>query len=236
MLLNNDTAGRWVNGSIGKIVDIHKKGEIFLLIELSSGRTVEVSPHTWDLFNFTFDPKKKGIVAQTIGSFTQLPVKLAWAITIHKSQGKTFPNIILDIGRGAFTHGQTYVALSRCTSLEGLVLKKPLRKTHILMDWKVVNFITRHQYKLSEKDCPLEDKIGILKDAAFKKESLEILYLKARDEKSRRTITPLLVEEMEYMGKSFLGLKAFCLARQEERIFRVDRILEIKQTGVPNLN
>jgi len=228
MLLNNDSGGRWVNGTVGRITGIDPKVEI-VSVELADGSVVDVEPNTWDLFNFTFDAAKKSIVSEQVGSFTQLPMRLAWAITIHKSQGKTFPKIILDIGRGAFAHGQTYVGLSRCTDLEGLVLKTPLKKSHILMDWKVVNFLTRYQYKLSERDCPLDDKIGILKAAALNKESLEITYLKSQDVKSRRTILPLRVEEMEYLGKSFLGLAAFCTTRQAERTFRVDRILEIKQ-------
>ena len=147
MLLNNDGAGRWVNGSIGVITGIHDEGEIVLEVELTSGNTVEVSPYTWELFNFTFDLEKKGIVAQKVGSFTQLPLRLAWAITIHKSQGKTFPKIILDIGKGTFAHGQTYVALSRATSLEGLVLKKPLKKSHVFIDWKVADFIGKYRDK-----------------------------------------------------------------------------------------
>jgi ATP-dependent DNA helicase PIF1 len=231
MLLNNDPGGRWVNGSIGRVTAVYEEDEIVLGVELSDGRPVEVSPYTWELFDFTFDPDKKSITAEKVGSFRQLPLKPAWAITIHKSQGKTFPKIILDIGRGAFAHGQTYVALSRCTDLEGLVLKKPLKKSHILMDWRVVDFVTQHQYRLAEQACSLEDRVGILKTAALNGETLEITYLKARDVKSRRAITPLLVEEMEYMGQGFLGLKAFCAARQAERVFRVDRILEIKFRG-----
>ena len=231
MLLNNDSDGRWVNGSIGRVTGIDRDDQIVLKVDLSDGTTVEVSPYTWELFNFTFDAEKRVVVSRKVGSFTQLPVKLAWAITIHKSQGKTFPKIILDMGRGAFAHGQTYVALSRCTTLEGLVLKKPLKKSHIFMDWKVVDFVTRYQYRLAERDCPLGDKVSILKDAAQRKEPLEITYLKSQDVKSRRTITPLLVEEMEYLGKAFLGLKAFCGLRHQERVFRVDRILEIKRTA-----
>lgn len=229
MLLNNDSAGRWVNGTIGRITGIFDEDGVFAAVELSDGEIVEVEPYTWELFNFSFDAKKKGIVSQKVGAFTQLPLRLAWAITIHKSQGKTFPKIVLDIGRGAFAHGQTYVGLSRCTSLEGLVLKKPLKQSHILMDRKVVDFLTRHQYRLSERDCPLDEKVGILRAAALNKESVEITYLKSQDVKSRRTIIPLRVEEIEYRAKSFLGLRAFCGTRQAERTFRVDRILEIKR-------
>ena len=80
---------------------------------------------------------------------------LAWAVTIHKSQGKTFDNVIIDIGSGAFAHGQTYVALSRCTSLEGIVLMKPLLKKHIWTDFKVTDFLTKYQYKRAEQANPV---------------------------------------------------------------------------------
>ena len=233
MLLNNDSLGRWVNGHIGKIVGLDEEDEVTIDVELTDGSTVAVTPYTWTLFNFTFDKEKNGIVSEEAGSFTQMPMKLAWAITVHKGQGKTFEKVIFDIGHGAFAHGQTYVALSRCTDLDGLVLKRPLKKSHILMDWKVVDFLTRYQYRLSERDLPLGDKVRILEAAATNRDILEITYLKSGDEKSRREITPLYVDEMEYMGKRFLGLKAFCALRGQERVFRVDRILEIN-TGSAN--
>ena len=84
------------------------------------------------------------IETETIGTFRQFPVKLAWAITIHKSQGKTFDRAIIDLGRGAFEHGQAYVALSRCRSLEGIVLKQPIRMQDIITDEKVVEYYESH--------------------------------------------------------------------------------------------
>ena len=74
------------------------------------------------------------IVSETVGTYTRYPLMLAWAVTIHKSQGKTFERVLIDIGKGTFAHGQMYVALSRCTSLEGIVLKQPILKRHIWMD------------------------------------------------------------------------------------------------------
>ena len=229
MLLNNDGGGRWVNGSVGKIQEIDRDDELMVEVELTDGQVVEVAPFTWELFSFKFD-KKNGIVAEGIGSFKQLPIRLAWAITVHKSQGKTFEKVIFDVGRGSFAHGQTYVALSRCTELGGLVLKKPLKKSHVIMDRKVVAFLTEHQYRLSERDLPLEEKIEILKQAARESRPLYITYLKAGDEKSHRRITPIEVGEMEYAGTSFIGVSAMCAMRRAERVFRVDRILEINRS------
>lgn len=89
------------------------------------------------------DEKNPGeITASVLGTFKQYPLRLAWAITIHKSQGKTFDRVILDLGtKGAFEYGQTYVALSRCTSLEGIVLKQPLKPTDIMVDQRIVDFL-----------------------------------------------------------------------------------------------
>jgi ATP-dependent DNA helicase PIF1 len=131
------------------------------------------------------------------------------------------------VGRGTFAHGQMYVALSRCTTLEGIVLRQPLKKNHILMDWQVVKFLTGMQYAKAALTCTREDKLEMLAAAIKEKQTIEIVYLKAKDEKSKRLIRPLLIEEMEYSGHKFLGLAAYCLERRQNRVFNVDRILEI---------
>jgi hypothetical protein len=229
MMLNNDASGRWVNGSIGKIIDITGSGNAdhILIAELADGDIVEVTPYTWEIFKFFVEDEQ--LKSRVIGRFTQYPLMLAWAITIHKSQGKTLDRVIIDIGRGTFAHGQMYVALSRCTTLSGIVLKKPILKKHIWMDYNVVNFLTRYQYKKSEQACPVEDKIEIIRKAIQNGAALQIVYLKPNDEKTRRVIRPEMVGEMEYQGKKYLGVRAFCMKRNEERVFRIDRILEIKE-------
>jgi len=233
MLLNNDSLGRWVNGSIGKIVDIYRdtledesKESYIIVAELSDGSEVEITPHTWEIFHLYVEGDK--LKSQTIGKFTQYPIMLAWAVTIHKSQGKTFDKVIIDIGRGAFAHGQVYVALSRCKSLEGIILKKPIKREHIWMDWDVVHFLTRCQYKKAEEALSLQDKIELIKKAISEGMPLEIIYLKPNNEKNTRIVRPIEVGDMEYKGKKYIGMRAFCNFRQEERIFRVDRILKLK--------
>ena len=230
MLLNNDKMKRWVNGTIGKITAFkeNKDGEDIIFVKLNNGRKVEVFPHSWELFEFFFNEKSGRIESRVVGSFTQYPLKLAWSVTIHKSQGKTFNKVIIDIDRGTFAHGQMYVALSRCTTLEGIILKRKILKKHIWMDWRVVKFLTGYQYGISDKNLPLDKKIEILKDAIKNKNQMEIVYLKSSDIKSKRTILPRKLGKMIYMEKEFLGIIARCLAKNEDRVFRIDRILEMK--------
>ena len=231
MLLNNDPMGRWVNGSVGKVEKIlggEDGSPEIVAVELADGELVYVEPFTWEIFEYRYDEGSNNIKTRTLGSFTQFPMRLAWAVTIHKSQGKTFQRIILDIRRGAFSPGQIYVALSRCTTLEGIVLRQPIQRKHVFMDWRVADFLTKYQYKISEEKMPLEEKIDFLEKAVEEIQKLEIVYLKTSDEKSKRVIEPLYVGELSYEGRPFLGLEAYCHSRKDQRNFRVDRILEMK--------
>ncbi|MFH1824662.1 MAG: AAA family ATPase [Candidatus Firestonebacteria bacterium] len=231
MMLNNDSLGRWVNGTIGKIVDIVKNDngrDEMVVVETSDGSRVDVLPHEWDLFHYNFNKEKGQLETEIKGHFTQYPMKLAWAVTIHKGQGKTFNKVIIDVGRGTFAHGQMYVALSRCTSFGGIILKKPIKKYHIWMDWRVVNFMTKYQYAISEKGIPIDKKVELINQAIKNNNCLKIIYLKTSDEKTKRIIKPIRVGECLYNERKFLGLEAYCFKRNENRVFRVDRILEIK--------
>lgn len=232
MLLNNDPYGRWVNGSIGRITAIEQESgdRDIVIVELTNGDIADVTPYKWELFTYQYDKQKRQIESEVNGSFTQYPIKLAWAMTIHKSQGKTFEKVVIDIGKGTFATGQMYVALSRCTCLEGIILKKPVEKRHIFIDWRVVRFVTEYQYKLSDRLLPADDKIRLIRNAIGEERALKIVYLKNNDTKSVRLITPLAVGEMEYLGKTYTGVQAFCHTRNGTRTFRIDRILEISET------
>jgi ATP-dependent DNA helicase PIF1 len=148
MMLNNDQDKRWVNGTLGVVTAIktENSGEHIIMVELPSGVVVDVKKYTWEISQYYFDEMSQGLGSKVIGYFTQYPLKLAWAVTIHKSQGQTFDRVIIDIGFGTFSHGQIYVALSRCTTLKGLILKQPLNNRHIMLDHRVVDF---HRNKIT---------------------------------------------------------------------------------------
>ena len=230
MLLTNDLKGRWVNGSIGRVAKIiQEKGENDIIqVELQSGLTVDVGPNVWELFRFGLDPDTQQIVSEPVGAFSQYPLKLAWAITIHKSQGKTFDRVVIDFGRGTFAHGQAYVALSRCTNFQGLVLKKPIRLGHIRMDWNIVRFLTRFQYKRADERLSYAHKKALINEAISEGRDLEILYLKPDDTKTRRRVHPESIKMLDYKGKRFEGVVAYCYKREDQRHFRIDRMLELK--------
>ena len=137
MITKNDTdePKRWVNGTLG-IITFLSKDQIKIKIKdkiFSLGKT------KWDKYNYKFSGNK--VNAFSVGSFIQFPLKLAWATTIHKSQGQTFDNVSIDLDTGSFAHGQTYVALSRAKSLEGISLLKKIQKKDIIFDARVLEFI-----------------------------------------------------------------------------------------------
>ncbi|MFH1245380.1 MAG: WYL domain-containing protein [Candidatus Omnitrophota bacterium] len=118
--------------------------------------------------------------------------------------------------------------MSPCLRLSGITLKRALRKSDIRMDWEIVRFLTKYQYAISERALPFEEKLSLIKQAIDGDGYLDIVYLKANDEKSRRLIKPLSVGSKTYLGKPFIGVDAYCLQRRERRMFRVDRMLEVR--------
>ena len=226
MMLNNDPEGRWVNGSVGaveKIISI-KPGEESLLVRLQGENApATVQRCQWELIRFGLEEGK--IVSQTVGKFSQLPFRLAWAVTIHKSQGKTCPQMVFDCDR-FFGFGQAYVALSRCSSLQGLVLRRPLSLRDIRTDFRIQKFFTERQY--SKQAWTEEDKVHIIQKAISKGLDLKIVYLKANDIKTERTVAPLQTGTEDYQGHSFFAMRAFCRLRKSERVFRMDRILNLE--------
>ena len=140
MFLRNDAGGegRWVNGTIGEVVRISDN----VTVEID-GERHEVAPATWERYKYSYSPVTKQLTRDVVAEFTQFPLRLAWAVTIHKSQGKSYDRAIVDLGQRSFAPGQTYVALSRITALDGLYLSRPLRPSDIIVDDNVRRFMER---------------------------------------------------------------------------------------------
>lgn len=145
MFIKNDPQKKFVNGTIGKVVKLENDKVTILIEDYGQKREVEVEPMDWEIQKYKLNPDDPNkIETEVIGTFKQIPLKLAWAITVHKSQGKTFDKVIIDMGRGAFEYGQTYVALSRCRTLEGIVLKQAIRPRDIMTDERIIEWYESH--------------------------------------------------------------------------------------------
>lgn len=141
MTLKNDPQRRYVNGSIGHIVEIDIDHLVLEIVdEKEDAHRIELEKASWEMIKYKWDATKKSVESEVIGSFEQYPLKLAWAMTIHKSQGKTFEKVYIDMAGGAFEYGQTYVALSRCKTLGGVQLKQPLTPRDIKVDERIIGF------------------------------------------------------------------------------------------------
>lgn len=138
MFLRNDSDQRWVNGSVGIVTKIATT--VFVEID---GEEHEVNPSVWEKYKYSYSAATKQLSRDIVAEFTQFPLRLAWAVTIHKSQGKTYERAIVDLGQRSFAPGQTYVALSRISSLDGLYLTRPLRPADVIVDEAVQRFMSR---------------------------------------------------------------------------------------------
>lgn len=233
IMLNNDHNQQWVNGSMAIITDIaEQKGEIEMhaLIEETQER-VQIERHTWNSYRYTVQNAEYDV--EETGSFTQFPLRLAWAITVHKSQGKTFSKVHLDLGNRAFSAGQTYVALSRCRTLQDLSLQRPVARDDIYVDQSLVDFFARMKTSTITEAPKSERKDAsqiaeLLRQSIARKTTVRIEYIHRDGHIGYRTVIAKRISEKVYQGASYEALEAHCTESDKRCVFNTKNILDVR--------
>lgn len=208
VLVRNDREKRWVNGTVAKVYSATPDK---LEIELESGSRHVIEPEVWENVVYKYDEDTKKVAEEVIGTFTQYPVRLAWALTIHKSQGLTFNNVIIDVGRGAFSGGQTYVALSRCRSLDGITLRSTVNERDVFVNPAILHFSRQFNNQMLVEKAMAKAAADDAYERAAKSfdqrkfsESVDafIEALNARNELSNKAVSRLIKQKIHSLAKA----------------------------------
>lgn len=223
VFVRNDRDKRWVNGTIGKVYSatVNK-----LEIEFEDGARHVIEREVWENIEYKYNEKKKSVDEKLIGTYTQYPVRLAWALTIHKSQGLTFNKVIIDVGRGAFSGGQTYVALSRSTSLEGLTLHNPVNERDVFVSAAVSNFSRQSNNRAliatALEQAKADDNFAEAAKKFDKGEYSEAINKFALGQQTRNEFSRLPVQRL-------LAQKLYRLGKLQEEVDRLNEVIKKQQ-------
>ena len=232
MIVRNDQPhlGRWVNGTTGTVegffVEDSNDGSSTKGVEVrkdDDGRVVKIPHCSWEVYAYTL--RNERVERELIGCYTQIPLRLAWALTIHKAQGKTFQQVIVDLSRATFAYGQIYVALSRCTRLQGISLTRPLQKNHISVDPVLTSFIAHYHIQQARQTQSWSSLVQVIRTAIATNQPLGLRYLRSSDNPVTLCVHPLALKQIQYKGAMHHCLVAREAHHSVNRNFNLGRTL-----------